>query len=294
MLVRDLGALCASTWSTDGNALVARLPKGSVAVVEGQDAADIAAALSASGPKLLQVFASALDAWQKHCAQKPDGFCEAGLDELSDPIAAGNGRAAHRREAESFERLLRLLARVRFVSAPAGAHHPEPGPPILLRRTSRPGALSFRPGEAWVRELFGPSPRIAKLPRSFLGLHARNDRYAILLGWYLTIMLRVNKKYGLSYHVRLRTMLEGAGIRLPERNLGRFLGAVYRGLERTPGVLASGPPYLLYAAHELLSAVFGFRPDEDLLRAYGLLDSGHETQPAWACDFDREKLPAAT
>jgi len=156
---------------------------------------------------------------------------------------------------------------VRFVSGPAagGPGASEPGPPIHLAEGDGP---RIAPSPAWVREFARRDRPIAKLPGSFLRLHAKNDRYTILLAWHLAIMLRVNRKHGFCYRVRLGTLLEGAGIAVPARNVGRFLAAIYRALEALPGIRVQGPAHRLYAADRLLGSKFSFTPARDLLLAY--------------------------
>lgn len=112
--------------------------------------------------------------------------------------------------------------------------------------------------------------RVALLPRAFLDLHPRNDRYKILLSWYLAIMLRVNRKNGFHYRVNLRTLLEGSGIRIPDRNVGRFLAAVYRALGDIPGVGCRGPAFALYDPGYLLASKFDFWVRPELLAAYAV------------------------
>jgi hypothetical protein len=62
----------------------------------------------------------------------------------------------------------------------------------------------------------------------------------------VAIMLRVNRKHGFRYRVGLRTLLEGAGIGVPDRNVSRFLAAILRALEDIPDVRVRAPAFALY------------------------------------------------
>jgi hypothetical protein len=130
------------------------------------------------------------------------------------------------------------------------------------------GLVAFSPGPAWVKGLVGSGYRVARLPRSFLGLHARNDRYRILLSWYLAIMLRVNRKHGFRYRVGLGTLLEGAGIEVPDRNVSRFLAAIYRALEDIPGVHVRAPELTMYDPGGMLASMVDVSLDPALLLDY--------------------------
>jgi hypothetical protein len=276
MLARDLGAVPCAIWVSNGRGFAAKLPRGSVVVVEGRDAERTLTTLRAAGPKILQLYATLLDEWQ---ADESVADPERLWERVAWSLAAGGG--SHRssvspREIERAQRIVGAMARLDFVSAPASRRSadPEPGPPVVIDASGgRAGWI--RPGERWIGRMRGPSPQIAKLPRSFLSLHARNDRYGILLSWYLSIMVRVNRKYGFSYHVKLRTLLEGLGIPVPRRNPSRFLAAVLRGLETAPGFVFSGPvglarssrDMLVYSSPEILSSIFVFRPDRALFAA---------------------------
>lgn len=258
MLARDLAAVCGERWIRRREGYLLTAPKGSMAVVEGEDADHVVAVLRAAGPKSLQLFAATLAAWSTRG--------EVEVAELGAVLGTEDGRRG-RWSVEDVLRLTRSLARVRFVSGPGtgGTGDSEPGPPIHLEERDRPRVA---PSPAWVREFARRDLRIAKLPGSFLRLHAKNDRYAILLGWHLAIMLRVNRKHGYRYRVRLGTLLEGAGIPVPARNVGRFLAAIYRALEVLPGIRAQGPAHRLYASDRLLGSMFAFAPTQDLLLAY--------------------------
>lgn len=275
MLARDLAAVPCAVWVSRGRGFAAKLPQGSVAVVEGSDADRTLTTLRAAGPKILQLYAILLDAWQAdESVPDPDRLWKRVASSLA--AGAGSRSSAAAGEMERAQRIVRAMTSLDFVSGPASRRsaEPEPGPPVVIDGAGG-SALCIRPGEMWVRRMRGPSPQIAKLPRSFLSLHAKNDRYAILLSWYLSIMVRVNRKYGFSYHVKLRTLLEGLGIPVPRRNPSRFLAAVLRGLETAPGFVSIGPAglatssrdMLAYSSPEILSSIFVFRPDPALFAA---------------------------
>lgn len=282
MLLRDFGALCGGGWERRDTGYVFTGPKGSVALVEGPDADQVVGVLRGAGAKLLQAYALVLEAWYRESR----GHAEVSvrrtpreLVSLARPEARG---AAASREAKEVYDILRALSRVSFVTEPSGRQHP--GAPLWLKEEDGPAAaLVFAPGPAWVRELVSRAPRRALLPWSFFRLHAKNDRYVIMLAWHLAIMLRVNRKYGYSYHVRLGTLLHGAGIEVPGRNTSRFIGAVYRALHAIPGVVVSVEPFTLYSADRLLASRVVARPSPESFGVYargGISDDHERAEPA--------------
>jgi hypothetical protein len=268
MLLRDFGALCGGGWEPSGGGYVFTAPKGSVAVLDGPDADEVLAVLRDAGAKVLQAYALALEAWSRRAGGRPERSVRCGAEELARLGRPELEGAPARREASEIRDILRALARVKFVSAPGG--RPSPGAPLRLGERDGPHRdLAFAPGPAWVADLASRAPRRALLPWSFFRLHAKNDRYVIMLAWHLAIMLRVNRKYGYSYHVRLGTLLRGAGIAVPARNTSRFIAAVYRALHAVPGVVISARPFTLYSAETLLDSLVVARPSPASLLAYG-------------------------
>jgi hypothetical protein len=271
MLLRDLAAVCGDAWVPTPAGHVVVAPKGSRIVVDGPDACEVVAVLRSAGPKVLQVFALALDLWAAGTGGRDPAVPSIrSVGDFSRALTAG----AHAgRDHEAVRSLLDALGRVRFEGGPLGrgprregagpgsAAGDDPGAPLRLHPAPppSPGAgselIAFSPGPAWVRGLVGSGYRVARLPRSFLGLHARNDRYRILLAWYLAIMLRVNRKHGFRYRVGLRMLLEGAGIGVPDRNVSRFLAAIYRALEDIPDVRVHAPPLSMYDPFGMLAAM---------------------------------------
>lgn len=252
MLARDLAAFGSERWTPVERGYLLRAPKGSVAVVDSQDADEVVIALRTAGPKCLQVFAAAL------------ALRSIGTREFS---AVDLYLSRHGSGDLSF--LLRAMSRVQVLSGPAprrGARV-EPGSPLRQLNGNSSAGL-FALSDEWLVEFSAKDCRVAKLPASFLELHAKNDRYTILLAWHLAIMLRVNRKYGYHYRVTLRTLLEGAGIDVPRRNVGRFLAAIYRSLEAIPGVRVSAPLHTLYACGEILDSKFSFSATPELVAAY--------------------------
>lgn len=251
MLARDLACLGSDRWLQVDDRWVLRAPQGSVAAIEGADPSEVARTLLSAGPKILQVFAAAT-------ALRSTGIEDFCARHLCLP---GHGTG-------DLVALLEAMSNVRFLAGPSSRRRSyEPG--LLLHSRYHGRELRFSVSEEWLRELTGRERRIARLPASFLALHAKNDRYTILLAWHLAIMLRVNRKYGFHYRVRLRTLLDGAGIDVPHRNIGRFLAAIYRSLQAIPGVNASGPLHTLYASEEILSAKFSFVASPEMVAAYG-------------------------
>jgi hypothetical protein len=267
MLLRDLGALCCGGWERSGGKYIFTGPKGSVGLVEGPDSEEVVAILSGAGAKVLQAYALVLEAWYRETRAYVEAsacWTPRELVRMARPEMRG---APASRAAREIHDILRALARVSFVSAPRGRERP--GPPIWLKKGSGSGsAFAFAPGPAWVRELVSPAPRRALLPWSFFELHAKNDRYVIMLAWHLAIMLRVNRKYGYSYHVKLGTLLRGAGIPVPNRNTSRFIGAVYRALNSVPGLVVSAQPFTFYSAERLLASRVVVRPSPETFIAY--------------------------
>lgn len=285
MLLRDFGALCGGDWEKSAGRYVFTGPKGSVGLVEGPDADEVVGVLRGAGAKILHAYALVLEAWYRETRghaevsvrRTPRELVCLARPELRGPPAS--------REAKETHDILRALARISFVSAPGGRQHP--GAPLWLKQEDGPAsALVFAPGPAWVRELASRAPRRALLPWSFFRFHAKNDRYVIMLAWHLAIMLRVNRKYGYSYHVKLGTLLRGAGIAVPGRNTSRFIGAVYRALHAVPGVVVSAQPFTLYSAERLLASCVVVRPSPESFVAYaqgGTVDADHERAESPAC-----------
>lgn len=250
MLARDFGVLGSERWSEVDGRFVLTAPKGSVAVIESEDASLVVELLRASGPKTLQLLASAL-------ALRSRGVCSYKAADLT---------LSYREDATA---LLDALTRVRFVTFPSSRRHPRLEPLSPMRSAVETGdGGRFALSEEWLGELGSRERRVAKLPCSFLGLHAKNHRYTLLLAWHLAIMLRVNRKYGFHYRVTLRMLLEGAGIDPPSRNVGRFLAAIYRSLGELPGIRFSGPSHSLYSGRELLDSKFSFTASPMLVAAY--------------------------
>ncbi len=268
MLVRDLAALASNRWLRDGRAFRLEAPKGSTAVVEGPDAEEVRALLRAAGPKALQAFVVIVDLWKRPTGERTQPpFAGASAAEIGARMGARNNKL--------LERFIEALTRVHFVSGPSGGRRSaEPGPPIRLHGGATGSSPRFGPGPVWIHELTGARRQAARLPSSFLLLHGRNDRYKILLSWYLAIMLRVNRKHGFHYRVGLRNFLEGAGIDVPERNVSRFLAAIYRALADLPGIDFTGPKLTLYSPEDILSGKFDFWIDPLLLAAYCRADAG--------------------
>lgn len=288
MLLRDLAAVCGDAWSPAPAGHVLTAPKGSRVVVPGPDSREVVALLRSAGPKVLQVFALALDLWSAGTGgRNPAVPSVRRVSEFSRALAAG---AHWGRDQEGIRSLLEALARVRFEDGPdvgvvgrggragrgareqrASRGEGDPGPPLRLHPAPQgagPGVVAFSPGPAWVRGLTGSAYQVARLPRSFLCLHARNDRYRILLSWYLAIMLRVNRKHGFRYRVGLRTLLEGAGIAVPDRNVSRFLAAIYRAFDQIPGVRVRAPALAMYDPAGMLASMVDFSLDPALLTSY--------------------------
>jgi hypothetical protein len=270
MLVRDLAAVCGDGWSPAGSGHAMTAPKGSRVVVSGPDSGDVVGLLRSAGPKVLQVFALALDLWSSDTGGRdPSVPAVRRVEDFSRGLAAGSHGG---RDRERIRSVLEALGRVQF-EGPPGVRLPggDPGPPIRLHavhEAAGPGLVAFGPGPAWVRGLVGSGHRVAKVPRSFLGLHARNDRYRILLTWYLAIMLRVNRKHGFRYRVGLRTLLEGAGIAVPDRNVSRFLTAIHRAFEEIPGVRVRAPALSMYDPAGMLATMVDVSVDPLLIAEY--------------------------
>jgi hypothetical protein len=268
MLLRDLAAVCGEGWSPAAHGHTLTAPKGSHVVVRGPSSGDVVAVLRAAGPKTLQVFAVSLELWAGGGGRGEQAVvCP--LTDFSRALSAAPGPG---RDADGVLGILEALAAVRFDSGPGlRTGDGPPGPPIVLgtpAAAAGPGMVAFRPGAAWARGLSGASYRVARLPRAFLTFHARNDRYRILLTWYLAIMLRVNRKHGFHYRVHLRTLLEGAGIAIPDRNVSRFLAAIYRALDSLPGVHVRAPAFAMYDPARLLDAKLDVSVDPALIPAF--------------------------
>lgn len=265
MLVRDLASVSSDRWVRENGSFTLKAPKGSTALVEGPDAEEVLWILQAAGPKTLQAFVAIVDLWKAQTS----GAKFAGVS----PAEIGTRLGA--RNHKLLEPVIDALARVHFVSGPSTARYSvEPGPPIRLHPGAGGSSRRFAPGQAWIHELTGARRQAARLPASFLSLHGKNDRYKILLSWYLAIMLRVNRKHGFHYRVGLRNVLEGAGIDVPGRNVSRFLAAIYRALTDLPGINFAGPALTLYSPEDILSRKFDFWIDPLLLSAYCRGDLG--------------------
>ena len=273
MLARELAAVCCGRWTEAPGSYRCSSPFGSEAVVHGPDAAVIVRSLSALGPKALQVFAVAIELWREETSGRD---AEVAVHESVGRIAGrldglGAGKGSPRLHSE-VGKALDALGSITFTSAPRSARFggSRPGSPLVVSEhgaSSEGNPVVYCPGAPWARELTGRSPRVAVLPRSFLALHAKNERYKILISWYLAIMLRVNRKYGWHYRVTLKTLLQGAGIDIPRRNVSRFLAAIYRSLVELPGIGFSGPPLTLYSGPEILASRFDFWAEPELLLA---------------------------
>lgn len=272
MLVRDLASMGSNRWRREGSSFLLHGPLGSRAVVSGPEASGVVETLRSSGPKALQVFTALVELWSLDTGgEDPEAPASRSVSELAAWMDGGGGAAPARERARVAE-AVGALARTRFLEGPPSlrAGHP-PGPPVEIQSQSpddHNGPLVFRPGPGWVRDFRGRTHRVAKLPRGFLSMHARNQRYQILLSFYLSIMLRVNRKHGFFYAVNLRTLLEGAGIPIPARNVSRFISAIYGALAEVPGVRCKAPRFSWYSAEELLAAKLAFWLDHDMTLAY--------------------------
>lgn len=102
-------------------------PKGSVAVIEGENAGDVISALRAAGPKAPQLFAVR---WQRG-RRRPRGLQ---VTDLWVSLTPENGTRRVRLNQEDLERLVRAPSRAQFVSGPSsgGRSSTEPGSPIHL------------------------------------------------------------------------------------------------------------------------------------------------------------------
>lgn len=117
-------------------------PKGSVAVIEGENAGDVISALRAAGPKAPQLFA---DRWQRG-RRRPRGLQ---VTDLWVALTPGeNGTRRVRLNQEDLGRLVRAPSRAQFVSGPSsgGRSSPEPGSPIHLMDVD---AFRLESSESW-------------------------------------------------------------------------------------------------------------------------------------------------
>jgi hypothetical protein len=277
MLMRDLAAACCGRWREERGSFSLSAPLGSQVVISDERAREIVGTLSAFGPKALQAFTVAIELWWEQTkGVDPGGVVVQPLRRIARGLDGGRAGPCSSRLLAEVKSTFEALAALRFLSAPAAARGSgaPPGAPLVLVDVPHPTDICYRPGPPWVRELSGPVQRVAKLPRSFLSWHAKNDRYKILLSWYLAIMLRVNRKYGWHYRVTLRTLLQGAGIQIPTRNVTRFLSAIYRSLDALPDIGYSGPPLTSYSADAILSSKFEFWAEPALLVASRNLNRG--------------------
>lgn len=253
MLLRDLPSVTTDRWVRTEDGCVLHAPQGSTALVRGSDPEAVVDLLKAAGPKVLQVVAALIDLYGRG---RGGGVS---VDHIK--------RSLGLRDPRRIEQIALALTRVDFLTGPVSARSRcEPGPP--LRLFDRSDASTFVPGDVWLNGLTGARRQAAYLPASFLTLHSKNDRYEILLSWYLTIMLRVNRKHGFHYRVGLRNLLEGAGIDIPARNVSRFLAAIYRAIADLPGVGCAGPSLTLYSPEDVLRSKFEFWIEGSLLPVY--------------------------
>jgi hypothetical protein len=243
LLVRELGAIVAGPIHRTH----LRGPLGSI--VEASPEA--AAAIDELGPAILQVYACLLEHWQlRHPGQ---GIAVCTLPQVLRRLERREGRHGGYEPGQRRQIALaaRSLAQLDFVAGPKGAD--ASGAPIeLLDETGR--TLVFRPARSWLV----PPWQMARMSRGLYKFHPRNDRYKILLLWHLGLMLRINRKHGYRYRVSLGRLLQGAGIGIPERNRGRFLGSIQAALDSLPGIAFRGPRFTLFAADELLASICEF------------------------------------
>lgn len=243
LLVRELGAIVA----TRNPAPRLRGPLGSVVVVSP----DVVRALGELGPATLQVYAALLELWQLRRSDNGVAVCT--LPQVLRWLGRREGRHGgyEPNQRRQIELAARTLAGLDFVAGPKGQE--ACGAPVEFY--DEPGrTLVFRPASRWLV----PPWQMARVSRDLYAFHPRNDRYRILLLWHLSLMLRINRKHGYRYRVSLGRLLQGAGIGLPERNRGRFLGSIYSALEGLPGIAFRGPRFTLFATDELLSSTCEF------------------------------------
>lgn len=89
-----------------------------------------------------------------------------------------------------------------------------------------PIAWNLRPGN-WARELEQFTPQFAMMMQGILRLRARPDAHAKRIGRYLIGQYRIRaNERSWKQPYRIRTLLEGAGIDIPERNGARFRGRI--------------------------------------------------------------------
>lgn len=274
MLVRDLAAVSGRRWKELDGALVFDGPKGSRAMIDGPEAGCIVETLRTAGPKIVQVFAAVLELWKLDTGGRdPNTSTRRSIADIATWMQGKKGDSSAR-DRDHVAATVAALTALRFIVGPStrAARSDPPGAPIRLSdrlTVDHFAPVTFAPGAEWVRPLRGPGMQVAKLPRPVLKMHARNERYKILLSYYLSIMLRVNRKYGYHYRVNLRTLLEGAGILVPCRNVGRFIAAVYHAFDEMPAIRWTGPEYALYSSEEILDSKFSFSPSHELVIAYG-------------------------
>jgi hypothetical protein len=244
LLMRELGSIVA----TPAHGTRLHGPLGSV--VEASPGA--AAALGELGPATLQVYACLLELWQLRRSE--EGIASCTVPQVLRWLGRREGRHGgyEPNQRHQIELAARTLARLNFITGPKGMG-PCGAPLEFLTEPRR--TLVFRPAPSWLV----PPWQMAQVSRALYGFHPRNDRYRILLLWHLSLMLRINRKHGYRYRVSLGRLLRGAGIGVPDRNRGRFLGSVHAALDDLPGIVFRGPRFTLFAADELLSSTCEFQ-----------------------------------
>ncbi len=245
MLARDLAAMGSEAWISHGSTMHLTAPKGSVVLVHDSDAAAVVERLRASTPRALQILA--MMSWLRDHGQTAS---------MPNEIAAGIGSGATRGVATSeVARTLEDLGRLDFLSGPVSeaSERQVPGTPVIALAGG-----GFELADPWIAAMSGRRRQVAKVPGRFLALHAKNDRYEILVAWHLAIMLRINRKHGYYYRVSLRKLLQGCGIDVPRRNVGRFLTAVLRALTEIEGVGSIGPDASGKAHDDVLDSIHAF------------------------------------
>lgn len=94
-----------------------------------------------------------------------------------------------------------------------------------------PVVWNLRPGN-WARELEQFTPQLAYMMQGILKLHAKNDAKAKRIGRYLIGQYRIRAhQRSWQQPYRICTLLEGAGIDIPERNGLRFRDSVEEALD---------------------------------------------------------------
>lgn len=245
MLARDLASVGLEAWVSRGSSMHLTAPKGSVVLVHDGQAPAIVERLRSSTPRALQILV--MMSWLKE-----RGHCEPTPTEIAAGIGAGATRGVATSEVA---RTLEDLCHLEFLSGPVSeaSDRQVPGPPVV----ALPGGR-YQLAETWTALMTGRRQQVAKIPERFLAMHAKNDRYQILIAWHLSIMLRINRKHGYYYRVSLRKLLHGCGIDIPRRNVGRFLTAVQRALQEIEGVGSVGPDPSGKPHDEVLDSIHAF------------------------------------